>query len=66
MPKSKRNKLVSLTNVKKKGKEAKEDLVEKVQEALTKYKHCFSLEFENMRTNSFRKLQKEACKDSKY
>ncbi len=56
MPKSKRNKVVSLTKVKKKGREAKEEMVENVQEALTNYKKCFVLSFENMRTGPFKKI----------
>ena len=37
MPKSKRNKVVNLTKVKRRGREGKEELVEKVQEALTNF-----------------------------
>ena len=37
MPKSKRNKVVPLTQVKKRGLEAKEDLVKKVLEALGQF-----------------------------
>ena len=43
MPICKRNKVVSLTKVKKKGKEAKEELVETLQENLPKYKYQYVL-----------------------
>ena len=56
MPKSKRNKVVSLTKVKRKGREAKEELVENIHAALEKYKNCFVLGFENMRTGPFKKI----------
>ena len=65
MPKSKRNKVVSLTKVKKQGREAKEQMVEKIHESLDKYKNCFVLSYENMRANVFKKIQQE-LKDSKY
>jgi mRNA turnover protein 4 len=65
MPKSKRNKVVSLTKVKKQGRGAKEELVEKIHESLDKFKHCFVLSYENMRTSIFKKIQQE-LKDSKY
>ena len=57
MPKSKRNKVFSLTNVKKKGRGAKEEMVENIQQAIEKYKRGFILSFENMRTGPFKKIQ---------
>lgn len=56
MPKSKRNKVVSLTKVKRKGREAKEELVENIEKCLKKYKFCYVLSYENMRSNQFKKL----------
>jgi mRNA turnover protein 4 len=64
MPKSKRNKVVSLTKVKKQGREAKEQLVEKVHAALDAHKRCFVLSFRNMRTGPFKKVQNN-LRDSK-
>lgn len=65
MPKSKRNKVVSLTKVKRKGREAKEDMVEKIHEAVDKHKNCFVLSFDNMRTGPFKSIQ-NAMRDSKF
>lgn len=56
MPKSKRNKVVSLTKVKKKGREAKEELVEKIQKLLEEFNSCYVLQYENMRTSPFKDL----------
>ena len=56
MPKTKRQKVVALTKVKKQGKEAKGNWVEKVQEALDTYKNSFVLSFENMRSGPFRQI----------
>ena len=56
MPKSKRNKVLSLTKTKKKGREAKEEMVETIQQAITNYKKAFVLSFENMRTGPFKKV----------
>lgn len=64
MPKSKRNKVVSLTKVKKQGRVAKEQLVEKIQESLEKFKYSYVLSYENMRTSIFKKIQQD-LKDSK-
>ena len=65
MPRSRRNKVVSLTKVKKKGRVGKEEMVESVQQALTNYKRCFVVSFENMRTGPFKKLQGQ-MRDSKF
>ena len=65
MPKSKRNKLVSLTKTKKKGRSAKEELVSSVQSALDTYSRTFALSFESMRTGPFKRLQ-NTMRDSKY
>jgi mRNA turnover protein 4 len=54
MPQSKRNKMISLTKVKKKGREAKESLVEIIHEALENYKFSYVLGVDNMRTGPFR------------
>ena len=57
MPKTKRNKMVSLTNTKKKGREGKEALVEKIQDCVEKYDYSYVLSFENMRSGPFKMMQ---------
>ena len=66
MPKSKRNKIVNLTKVKKKGRDAKEELVTKVQEALEEYKMAYVVSFENMRAGPFKNLAHEMKGESKF
>ena len=66
MPKSKRNKVVALTKVKKQGREAKENLLEAVQEAIDTYKNTFVLSFENMRAGPFKLLAHTMRSDSKF
>ena len=66
MPKSKRNKVVALTKVKKQGREAKENLLEAVQEAIDTYKNTFVLSFENMRAGPFKLLAHTMRADSKF
>lgn len=56
MPKSKRNKVIALTKTKKKGREAKEDMVENIHSCVEKFKNCYVLSFENMRTGPFKKI----------
>lgn len=54
MPKSKRNKMVSLTKTKKKGREGKEELVDKIQDCCDQYKHAYIVSYENMRSTPFK------------
>ena len=66
MPLSKRQKVVALTKVKKQGREAKETVVEKVQEAVDTYKNIFVLSFEHLRSGPFRKIAQDMKEDSKF
>ena len=65
MPRSKRNKVIALTNVKKKGRVAKEEMVEHIQQAVAAYKRSYVLSFENIRTGPFKKVQ-NVMRDSKF
>ena len=65
MPHSKRNKVVALTQVKKKGKEHKEEVVQSIRDALDSYSNVYVLSYHNMSTNPFKKI-KEEFKDSKF
>ena len=51
---------IHLTKVKKKGKENKEKLVTRIQEALEEdYKYMYVLSYENMTTHPFAKIRKD-------
>lgn len=65
MPHSKRNKVVALTQVKKKGKEHKEDIVQNIRDALDSFSSVYVLSYHNMSTNPFKKI-KEDLKGSKF
>ena len=66
MPKSKRNKVVALTKVKKKGREGKEAIVENVQSALEEYPNAYVLSFGQMRAGPFKELAHTMKSDSKF
>lgn len=64
MPKSRRNKVVHLTNVTKKNREQKEKLFENIREALGEYQHCFVFGVDNMR-NTYLKTVRQELSDSR-
>ncbi|KAH7428404.1 hypothetical protein KP509_09G000200 [Ceratopteris richardii] len=63
MPKSKRNKLVTLSKTKKKGREGKELLVNTVRKCLEEYSTLYIFAYENMRNTKFKEFR-ESLKDS--
>eukprot|EP00351_Strombidinopsis_sp_SopsisLIS2011_P002301 CAMPEP_0116881392 /NCGR_PEP_ID=MMETSP0463-20121206/13508_1 /TAXON_ID=181622 /ORGANISM="Strombidinopsis sp, Strain SopsisLIS2011" /LENGTH=74 /DNA_ID=CAMNT_0004533299 /DNA_START=20 /DNA_END=244 /DNA_ORIENTATION=- len=66
MPKSKRNKVVALTKVKKRGRDSKEAIVENVQNSLEEYPNAFVLSFDMMRAGPFKELAHSMKSDSKF
>lgn len=66
MPKSKRNRVVSLTRTKKKGKEWKESLVEGVHAALDEYPRVILFRYESLRNSSLRLLREDLKESSKF
>ena len=57
--------LVSLTQTKSKGKEHKDDVVNKIREAIDTFKFIYVLQFDNLRTNAFKDLRSQLS-DSRY
>lgn len=66
MPKSKRNKVVHMTQVSKKTREHKERLLETIREAIPNYQHVFVFGVENMRNTHIQEVRKELQDDSRY
>lgn len=65
MPKSKRARVVHLTQVEKKGKELTLKLFSNVRECLDQYQYCFVFSVENMR-NTYLKDVRTEFSDSRY
>ncbi|KAG5625531.1 hypothetical protein H5410_010749 [Solanum commersonii] len=57
MPKSKRNRAVTLSKTKKKGKEHKENIVNSIRECAEKYSSAYVFSFENMRNLKFKEFR---------
>ncbi|KAL7069966.1 hypothetical protein ACQ4LE_010772 [Meloidogyne hapla] len=65
MPKSKRDKIVSLTKVKKKTKETKGKLIDEVRECLSKYNNLFVFSTANLRSNILIKIRQHFKQNSR-
>ncbi|BFZ21104.1 hypothetical protein BsWGS_24143 [Bradybaena similaris] len=59
MPKSKRDKKVSLTQTRKKGLELKQKLIEKIRETADKYANIFTFSVHNMRNVQLKEIRQE-------
>ena len=59
MPKSKRNKIVSLSKIKKKGKEHKESVVNVITEPTENYNSVYVFSFENRRSPKFKEFREQ-------
>ena len=57
MPRSKRNKVVSLTKTNAKGRDQKSKLVDSLRQFIDEYKHIYVFAFENMRTSHFKDVR---------
>jgi mRNA turnover protein 4 len=66
MPKSKRNKLVTLSKTKKKGKVQKESLVKSVRDCLDEYSSVYVFSFENMRNTKFKEFKEDLKSSSRF
>ncbi|KAI3962179.1 hypothetical protein MKW98_005810, partial [Papaver atlanticum] len=59
MPKSKRNRPVTLSKTKKKGREQKEKIVESIRKAVEDYNSIYVFSFENMRNLKFKRFREQ-------
>ena len=59
MPKSKRNKVVNLTKVDKKGKEHNQKVYAQVRECLDEYTYCWVFSVDNMRNTHLKQVRAE-------
>ncbi|OWM79378.1 mRNA turnover protein 4 homolog [Punica granatum] len=66
MPKSKRNRPVTLSKTKKKGREHKESVVNSIREAVERYNSIYVFSFENMRNLKFKEFKEQLKSSSRF
>ncbi|KAK7246829.1 hypothetical protein RIF29_41699 [Crotalaria pallida] len=66
MPKSKRNKQVTLSKTKKKGRVHKEAIVNSIKEAAESYSSVFVFSFENMRNQKLKEFREQLKSSSRF
>lgn len=65
MPKSKRAKVVHLTQVSKRTRDQKDELFQNIRDAVPEYQYCFVFSVDNMRNNHLKDVRREFS-DSRY
>lgn len=65
MPKSKRNKLITLSKTTKKGRERKKGLIDSVRECFEEFRELYVFEFRNMRNPFFKTLREDLKSSSR-
>jgi mRNA turnover protein 4 len=65
MPKSKRAKVVHLTQVSKRTRDQKDELFQSIRDAVPEYQYCFVFSVDNMRNNHLKDVRREFS-DSRY
>ncbi|CAL0300790.1 unnamed protein product [Lupinus luteus] len=66
MPKSKRNKQVTLSKTKKKGRDHKEAIVNSIKDASEKYSSVYVFSFENMRNQKLKEFREQLKSSSRF
>ncbi|KAI6191691.1 Ribosome assembly factor mrt4 [Aphelenchoides bicaudatus] len=66
MPRAKREKVISLTDTKKKTKEGKQNLVQKIRSALDEYERVYVVEYDNVPSSEFIKVRQQFKQDSQF
>jgi len=66
MPKSKRDKEVALTKVKRKGKETKLKLVDEIRQSVDSYKHLFGFSVDNIRSSKLTAIRTHFKSDGRF
>lgn len=66
MPRSKRDKKISLTKTERKGLQWKQQIVEDIRNCVDKYPNIFLFSVQNMRNNLLKELRSEWKKDSRF
>eukprot|EP00758_Cryptobia_borreli_P014751 Tbor_TRINITY_DN5953_c1_g2::TRINITY_DN5953_c1_g2_i1::g.18505::m.18505/K14815/MRT4; mRNA turnover protein 4 len=65
MPKSRRAKVVPLTQTKAKNKEHKDELITKIRAASEEFSHIYTVSIQNVRTNILQQIREERREDSR-
>ncbi|KAL8540678.1 hypothetical protein ACS0TY_002060 [Phlomoides rotata] len=66
MPKSKRNRQVTLSKTKKKGREHKENVLNSIRDAVEKYESAYVFAVENMRNLKFKEFRDKLRSSSRF